>query len=290
MSKFMYLKISKFAGINILFFPLLIMSFIFDYYIPFLLSYMCALIHEFSHIAFALILKVGISRMDILPFGVCARLKDGIIKNPVKEIVIALAGPLSNLLFAAVFYLLSEKIGLKSSHITYLIYCNSALAVVNLIPSLPLDGGRILRAALSLKIGSLMAYSLMIKISRIIIFILLLSAVLCVIFLSFNFSFTLIGVFLLGNLSGEQAGLTKTSLLEIMHYKEKLKDNRLQKSVCLTAPQNTRASAIFRKLSYDKYHIIFVTDKELKITKTLTEGQLMEALTHKSIRITLGEI
>lgn len=286
MSKFMYLKISKFVGINILFFPLLIMSFIFDYYIPFLLSYMCALIHEFSHIAFALILKVGISRMDILPFGVCARLKDGIIENPVKEIIIALAGPLSNLLFAAVLYLF----GLKSSYVTYLIYCNLALALVNLIPSLPLDGGRILRAALSLKIGSLMAYSIMIKISRIIIFILLLSAGLCVIFLSFNFSFTLIGVFLLGNLSGEQAGLTKASLLEIMHYKEKLKENKLQKSVCLTAPQNTRASTIFRKLSYDKYHIIFVTDKELKITKTLTEGQLMEALTHKSIRITLGEI
>ena len=60
----------------------------------FFIAYASALVHELAHIAAANRLKVGISRIEIHPFGICGKLGAGFIKSPVKEILIAGAGPL----------------------------------------------------------------------------------------------------------------------------------------------------------------------------------------------------
>lgn len=285
MSRFS-VKLFKRIHINLLFFPLAIASILGNYYLVFFASYITALLHELSHIICAKRLKVGISYIEIQPFGICAKLKSDIIKNPFHEILIALSGPLFNITAATALCFLKQQNDL----ILHIIYLNISMAAINLVPALPLDGGRILRAYLTLKLGAIKAYNLSLKISRIPIVAILSLAVYSLIFRSFNFSLLMIGVFLLGNLFTEQCNITKTTLKEVLLYKEKLSDTELNKASVICASSKTPARKIFKLLSYNRYHIIHIIDDNLQITKTVTEGQIIDEIYKKGIRITLEDI
>ena len=286
----MTLKLTPFFRINILFFPILAASILGEYLSTFAVSYFCAIIHEITHIAVAHFLGVGISYMEILPFGICARLKSDIIKNPAHEIIIALSGPVFNLLAATCAYFIINSRISANELFTYFFYCNIAMALVNFIPALPLDGGRVLRAILTMRTGSVRAYKLTLKLSRIPIFLLLLTSSYLIITSRFNFSFILIGVFLLSNLCTEQKNVSKIALREMLTFENKLKTTDMNHTTVITAHQTTPARKILKHLSYSSYNIIHVVDDKLRILKTLTEGQIIRALTSQGIRVTLEDI
>ncbi len=286
----MTVTILPFLKINILFFPLLIASIIGDYFVSFSVAYLCATIHELTHIITAKALGVGISYMEILPFGICARLKSDIIKNPNHEITIALSGPFLNIIIAVITGFVKPYFPEKAELLNYIICCNISMAAVNLIPALPLDGGRALRAYITTKSGSLFAYNFMTKFSVFPIALLLLIAVFLLLYGQFNFSIILIGVFLLSNLCAEQKNISKHTLNELLKYEDKLKKDAMNKATAVTAHKSTPARRILRHLSYNTYHIVFVTEDDLTISKTLTEGQIIKALSYRGTRITLGEI
>ena len=276
-------KIFPFLKINILFFPVLCASMLGNYHTQFILSYLCALLHEMAHVLSARALGVGISYIEIQPFGICAKLKSSVIQNPIHEILIAASGPLSNIIITIIFYTIYRRID-------YFICCNLAMACINLVPALPLDGGRIMRALLSMHLGALRAYNIAVKVSRIPVAVILLASVYGLLTARFNFSLILIGVFLLGNLYSEQINISKSTLLEILHYKDKLKQDEFRRCIVIVANASTPARHILKQLAYNRYHIIHVTDDDLQITKTLSEGELLHAILKSGIRVTLAEI
>lgn len=122
----------------------------------------CVLLHELSHVFAAR--RYGITTPDItlLPIGGLARLSR-MPEKPSEEIVIAIAGPLVNVVIAAIILLiLGTGIGFSAftdvedsaqGFLARLAAVNIFLVVFNLIPAFPMDGGRVLRAALSFRLG-----------------------------------------------------------------------------------------------------------------------------------------
>ena len=96
--------------------------------------YMFAVMHELAHIMTSFILGVEVKEITLLPVGVNARYEGNISK--VKEFVISLAGPLASFLFAI---LLQDKLHT---------IMNLSIAIFNLIPIYPMDGGKILRSVI----------------------------------------------------------------------------------------------------------------------------------------------
>jgi Zn-dependent protease/predicted transcriptional regulator len=131
----------------------------------------CVVLHELGH---ALSAKYyGVQTRDIIlsPIGGVARLEK-LPEKPFQEFVIAIAGPLVNLAIAValiIFILTFGSTGLlpvDDEFVSvntliefgkYVLIMNLALFTFNLVPAFPMDGGRILRALLSMYLGRLRA-------------------------------------------------------------------------------------------------------------------------------------
>ncbi len=132
------------------------------------LLFLCVLLHEFGHATAAL--RYGIKTPDItlLPIGGVARL-ERMPRNPVHELVVAIAGPLVNVVIAGILILVNggfPNINLEPNleqHISLvesLLLVNIWLVLFNLIPAFPMDGGRMLRALLAMRLDYARATSL----------------------------------------------------------------------------------------------------------------------------------
>jgi len=126
-----------------------------------LFLFFCVLLHEFGHALAAR--RYGIRTPDItlLPIGGLARL-ERMPSSPIQELVIAIAGPAVNVAIAALLFLLpgqgasmddlQEFTNPGQSLISQLITVNLFLVAFNMIPAFPMDGGRVLRALLAIKL------------------------------------------------------------------------------------------------------------------------------------------
>lgn len=124
-----------------------------------LLFFMSVVLHELAHSLVAIRQGIDIPEITLFIFGGVARLSEE-PQDPTTEFKVAVVGPLMSFALAAAFGAL--KIALQGFEpsllvvvIGYLSWINLALGIFNLIPGFPLDGGRILRAFLWWKTGSL---------------------------------------------------------------------------------------------------------------------------------------
>jgi Zn-dependent protease/CBS domain-containing protein len=122
----------------------------------------CVLAHEFGHIFTARAFGVATPDVTLLPIGGVARL-ERIPEEPRQEFLIAIAGPAVNVAIALVLWAFagahidaSQLATVDDAHISMidrLAAVNLFLAVFNMIPAFPMDGGRVLRALLATRMG-----------------------------------------------------------------------------------------------------------------------------------------
>jgi Zn-dependent protease len=120
----------------------------------------CVVLHEYGHVFAARLYGIRTRDITLYPIGGAASL-ERMPEKPLPEIVIALAGPAVNVAIAFVLGVLLLLTGvlaaptvgiLPSAHefLVRVLAANIGLVLFNLIPAFPMDGGRVLRAVLSL--------------------------------------------------------------------------------------------------------------------------------------------
>lgn len=118
------------------------------------------LAHELSHAFMAIRRGIGVEGITLFIFGGMARTERD-ASSPADEFLIAVVGPLMSLFLAAAFYGIAFATTQAGAPLAitvvaeYMGLLNLALAIFNLFPGFPLDGGRLLRAALWQFTGSM---------------------------------------------------------------------------------------------------------------------------------------
>jgi Zn-dependent protease len=176
----------------------------------------CVLIHEIGHSLIARRFGIEAKSITLLPIGGVATMEE-IPEKPMQEIAISAVGPFINLAIAGILYLfIGTWSGIITPNLypdsirdmfTRLIGINIMLAVFNLIPAFPMDGGRVLRGILSLKMGFMRATTTAVFIGQ--------GFSMFFIFygLFFNWWLSLIGIFLFMGAGGEKQHVMLQSVL-----------------------------------------------------------------------------
>jgi len=143
------------------------------------LLFACVVAHEFGHIFTARAFGVPTPDVTLLPIGGVARLAR-IPEAPREEFLIAIAGPLVNVAIALLLMLfaggqlstaaLAAVDSTRVSLIDRLAAVNIFLALFNMIPAFPMDGGRVLRALLASRLGFVRATEIAASIGQVVAF------------------------------------------------------------------------------------------------------------------------
>jgi Zn-dependent protease/CBS domain-containing protein len=249
--------------------------------------FLCVILHEFGHALTAK--RYGINTKDIilLPIGGLARL-ERLPDDPKQELWVALAGPLVNVLIFLLLTFVLAFTGFESQALenlrldggTFLLYLTSAnliLALFNLVPAFPMDGGRVLRAFLSLKMPRVKATEIAGSIGQ------FLAMGFVFLGLFYNPFLVLIGLFIF---LGAQAEMTQTknaSLLKGFFVKD-----AVMTKFPIVAHDAPLSKAVDKLLNGQATHFVVVLDDEP--IGTLSREEVIKGLKESGENLEIREV
>lgn len=175
----------------------------------------CVALHEVGHALAAAAYGIRTRHITLYPIGGVAAL-EGMPKLPLQEVVVALAGPAVNVMIATGLFVGTIAAGIVAPwaptrdvvvlFVHQLFWANVVLCVFNLLPAFPMDGGRVLRALLALRMTRTRATELAVKVGTLVAAGLLVAGV---VFVQFGLLAIAVVVWLLG-----QAELASVRMME----------------------------------------------------------------------------
>jgi stage IV sporulation protein FB len=249
--------------------------------------------HELAHLLTAKAYGFRVDGLEIFPFGGAAYCDDLFEGRKIEESIMALAGPGFNLilLFAAqALRWLGYWTGPSGEDFVRI---NFWLAAFNLLPVLPLDGGRVARALFSDAFGFVRTTKVFARLGQAFgIFLAILGLTLLGKEKSIESFITLIilAVFFLLSGNKEIASARITFLRQLTRKKEELLRKGLMKSKVLTAYSDTPLVRIVEELTPDRYALIHLPGEEFQVEKMLTETQVVEGMLQHGIHYPVGKL
>jgi Zn-dependent protease/predicted transcriptional regulator len=246
----------------------------------------CVVLHELGHALMAK--RFGIKTQDItlLPIGGLARL-ERMPEKPGQEFWVALAGPLVNVIIAAMLFgalaftrgleSISNPEFLKNNLLVRLMWVNVFLVAFNLLPAFPMDGGRILRALLAARMGRRRATAIAAKIGQ------FFAMVLGFIGFFHNPFLIFIAIFVYFGAQAEAELVEATSLIQGLQ----VRDAMMSRFRAL-APDDTLATAVRELLAGSQDEFPVITDS--KVEGVLRRQDIIKGLAERDQQIPVREL
>ncbi|MDK2856185.1 MAG: stage sporulation protein [Bacillota bacterium] len=289
------MRIGRFAGVRVTlnnYFLLVLLAYAWWGLFPEALAvFGAALLHEVAHMVAARAYGLTVRELELLPFGGVARIEDLdlVSLEPEVETAVALAGPLQNVVLAGAARLLAGYEIWDASQAAIFWRANLGLALFNLLPGLPLDGGRVLRAYLSCRLPWRQATEVSAGVGQAVGGALVfLGAVLYRQGLP-ALTTALLGAFLLAAASGERRWAGLTLLRYLAHKQTELGRGEVLTGRLLVAGADTRLKDVMREFGTRRYHLIWVVNRERNLAGVLGEDEFITALFGLGPGATLGE-
>jgi stage IV sporulation protein FB len=276
--------------VNWLFVAVMLVAALSGYLTVFLLSFALVLLHEGCHGLAARACGFSVREIELLPFGGVARI-DGLFElDPTAEAIIAAAGPASNLILLMAALSLNTIIPLPPKQLQFFVDVNTGIVALNLLPALPLDGGRILRGLLG-KHFDIVRVTRRCAVAGICASVLLA----CLFFWSalkgtMNLSVLLMAVFLCLSAWREYVQAPYLVYKGFTGKKTSLQRERALPVRPLIARSDMRVGVLARRFSPGFFHMITVVDNDCRRLGTVDEEQVVDALLSRGADVQIGDI
>ncbi|HEX3015090.1 MAG TPA: M50 family metallopeptidase [Desulfobacteria bacterium] len=288
------MKLGSIFGVSVQvspYFLLLMLAYIgFGIWLQAVAFFVLVFIHEWTHILVAKGYGIEVSSVELLPFGGVARFAGGLEVDPRIESLVALAGPASNLLLIPVGVLLGRSGWLPQAAIDFFITANLLVAVFNLVPALPLDGGRVLRAWLSTKVGFRRATTQAAWVGKICGALMAFLGIITMGLQYTDFTFAVVGVFVCLAAHKEARQAQFVFLRYLQRKKEDLIESGILRSSTLVVQPDYPVKKVIKQFLPQRFAIIHIVDNNFRVTRTLSETQIINALFERGIDFPVGEI
>lgn len=262
--------------INKLFILYTILLFLIGFQGDFIIAFFMVLLHEIVHYLTAKYFGITGFDIEILPFGANIYLKEMDEASPKEDFIISLSGPLFNFLLAVLFYALNVQFNNK---LLFLLYStNAALFTFNLLPALPLDGGRILRDLISTKTQYKKANFITSLVSISFGFILMFFYFITFFKHQGNLSLGLVAIYIIICSYKEKERFAYIIMSDIIKKKYKLLKRGYMENKTFSIFYKKDLLSILSICEKNKYNAFTVLDEELNIMDIIYEGEVLEAL------------
>ena len=236
-------------------------------------AFLSITLHELGHIMAARACGIKAGMISVTALGFSAAVPDAGCSRG-ERIMICSAGPAFNLLFFLVVLLADHMIPGEQGFLRLLSASSLFLAFINLLPALPLDGGRLILELLSGNIGMLAAGRAMRVLAWLISTIIVIAGGYQLYASSYNASLIIIGLYIMIT---AMTGKVESAL---MNMKQIICRIRCWKKGYIppASPENTRLSDTLKSMDFDRFHIVHVLDDALNIIGVFTETEIIDAL------------
>ena len=258
-----------------------------------LLVFSLVLGHELAHLLTAKAYGFKIVGLELFPFGGAAYCDDLFEGRKLEESVMALAGPAFNLVLLFGAQVLRWN-GMWTGELANdFVRYNFWLAVFNLIPVLPLDGGRVLRALCVEGFGFVRTTKFLARSGQWLGVILVLYGIVLWgkgKFTEGALTFIILGGFFWFAGSKEISAAHITFLRHLTRKKEELIKRGMMRSKWLTVHRSTPLVRIVEEFTPDRYAMVSLTNEEMGLGKILTETDVVEGMMREGIRFPVGKL
>ncbi|WP_245954831.1 M50 family metallopeptidase [Paenibacillus flagellatus] len=273
----------KWRGIAIRFHPLfsllMLAAVATGYFVELLTLFAIVLVHELGHVVAAKSFGWNVIRIELLPFGGVAETDDRGGSSAFQEAAVALAGPLQNV-WMALFAVLMGRLGLwDADWRDYFIQANVMIGLFNLLPILPLDGGKVMQALVSRWLPYYRSLVLCSLVSLVLAATLGLAALLGARSGGVHLNLLVIALFLCyTNWHGYRNASFR--FIRFLMNREPVMERLIDKGT-LAQPiviyRHRQVGDIVRLFMRDKYHLVYILNEKGRIQAVLPEQKLLYA-------------
>jgi Zn-dependent protease/predicted transcriptional regulator len=242
----------------------------------FILSiFACVVLHELGHALTAKRFNFKTKDIILLPIGGLARM-EGLPDKPLQELLVAIMGPVVNIIISLLLFIVLKLNGnfpslitdvdiTKNNFLFQLYSINIFLALFNLIPAFPMDGGRILRALLAMKLPRVKATQIAAYIGQFIAALFVFTGFFFNPFLVFIGLFVFIGAWSEANLEKTRVQLNNIKVGDVLMH-----------NFSILSRQDPLSKAVSIMLDTQEHSFIVKSDGEVE--GTLSKKEILEGL------------
>lgn len=288
------MRLGRFWGIEIylnpFFVALLALFFVSGLLVRGIIAFAVVLVHEFVHAIVAKRLGVTLYDVELMPFGGVARVGTELAVDPRREMCIAMAGPASNMVMFALGVAM-KNYGLWHADLgPFFLQCNLLVAAFNLLPALPMDGGRVYRAYLASRIGIKQATYQAARMGQIFAVLIAIAGGLGIWGGYCGLDIPVTALFLFYAATRERSMAPYLFMQLIMRKQEELTQDGVLLANQLVAIENIPLGQLIRPFVPSRFHLVVVLDRHWQYLGTVTESAIIDALLKRGADIPVGDL